>query len=319
MLSRSLKVLWLFMVLALAGCSAWLGAVHGLVLLLTVLALAIGSAGLFALQFVAIYFRGRFGGTASSGTVAPPTLWQTLGAWWGESLGAALAFGWWMPWRVDAQADFLPARPTGRRGVVLIHGFVCNRGLWMRWFPLLRARGHAYVAVNLEPVFGSIDAYVSLIEEAVQRVTRATGQPPILLCHSMGGLAARAWLRAGVASGKPQVRRVEHVITIGTPHAGTALASLNPFHFSLNALQMQQQSAWLKGLQRDEARLLAPSSVGGPYGRFTCYYSHCDNIVFPMLTATLPGADNRHVAGTAHVAMALDAEVRDECLALLGR
>jgi triacylglycerol lipase len=44
--------------------------------------------------------------------------------------------------------------------------------------------------------------------------------------------------------------------------------------------------------------------TGGRASRFTCFYSHCDNIVFPPATATLPGADNRHIAGVPHVHMA---------------
>jgi hypothetical protein len=35
--------------------------------------------------------------------------------------------------------------------------------------------------------------------------------------------------------------------------------------------------------------------------RFTCFYSHCDNVVFPASNASLPGADNRHIDGMAHV------------------
>lgn len=317
MLSRSLQVLWLTLVLLIAGGVAWLSAFPVMMGLWTCLALALGFLGLLALQFVALYVRGRLGQTASSGSVSAPTAGQVLRAWWGESLGAFLAFAWWMPWRAQAQPDFLPTRPTGERGVVLIHGYVCNRGLWMRWFPRLRERGHAYVAINLEPVLGSIDAYVPLIDAAVQRMTRATGRPPVLICHSMGGLAARAWLRAEATSGQPSVRRVERVITLGTPHAGTSLASLNPFHFSLNALQMRLNSAWLQSLRHEESALLTPSRVGGAYSRFTCYYGHCDNIVFPLLTATLPGADNRHLPAMAHVAMALDLRVIEDCLALV--
>jgi triacylglycerol esterase/lipase EstA (alpha/beta hydrolase family) len=85
---------------------------------------------------------------------------------------------------------------------------------------------------------------------------------------------------------------VHHAITIGTPHHGTWLAR---FAMSRNSRQMRQQSAWLKNLAQRE-----PS---GRAQRFTCFYSHCDNIVFPPSTATLPGADNRHLAGMAHVHM----------------
>ena len=73
---------------------------------------------------------------------------------------------------------------------------MCNRGVWLHWLGHLRAAGHAHVAVNLEPVLGSIDGYAKAIDDAVRRVTEATGLPPVLVCHSMGGLAARAWLRA---------------------------------------------------------------------------------------------------------------------------
>ena len=51
--------------------------------------------------------------------------------------------------------------------------------------------------------------------------------------------------------------------------------------------------------------------------RFTCWNSHADNIVFPASTATLAGADNRHVAGVPHVAMAFHPKVMAETLKLL--
>jgi len=43
--------------------------------------------------------------------------------------------------------------------------------------------------------------------------------------------------------------------------------------------------------------------------RFVCWYSNCDNVVFPASTATLPGADNRFVPGLPHVGLAFDAAV----------
>ena len=228
-------------------------------------------------------------------------LGQVLAAWWAE-LGASLVvFGWRQPFRARSQPDWLPGVPTGRRGVVLVHGFMCNRGLWLPWLARLRERGHAHVAVNLEPPLGSIDAYAALIDDAVQRVAAATGQAPVLLCHSMGGLAARAWLRAYQASGADQ--RVHRVLTLGTPHGGTWLGR---WSHAVNGRQMRLAGSWVQALQRAE-----------PVGRaalFTCWYSNCDNIVFPASTAALHGADNRFVSGVAHVEMALDAGVMDACL-----
>jgi triacylglycerol lipase len=213
---------------------------------------------------------------------------QLLRAWWGESLAAPLVFCWRQPFRSRRFADFLPEGSPGRRGVVLIHGFVCNRGLWNPWLERLREQGVPTVAVNLEPVFGSIDDYAAIVEAAVQRVQAATGLAPVVVAHSMGGLALRGWW-----AGHGDDSRVHHAITIGTPHHGTWLAR---FALTPNAQQMQQRSRWLLAVAAREPAARA--------ARFTCFYGHCDNIVFPPATATLAGAHNVHIPGVAHVHMA---------------
>ena len=58
---------------------------------------------------------------------------------------------------------------------------------------------------------------------------------------------------------------------------------------------MRQFSAWLRALESRES----PEHME----RITCFYSHCDNIVFPASSATLAGADNRHLEAVAHVQM----------------
>jgi pimeloyl-ACP methyl ester carboxylesterase len=222
---------------------------------------------------------------------APPPTWrELLRAWWAETWVDLTVFFWRQPFRWRAEPDFVDASTHGRRGVVFVHGFVCNRGLWNPWMKKLRADGHPFIAVNLEPVFGSIDAYAGIIEEAVQRITQATGERPLLVCHSMGGLAARAWLRA-----LDGAERVQRVITIATPHGGTWLGR---FSRTVNGRQMRLHGDWV--------RALAPPALGG---RFTCWYSNCDNIVFPAPTATLPGADNRLIRGVAHVELAFEPQV----------
>lgn len=231
-------------------------------------------------------------------------LGQVVAAWWAELRVALLVFGWRQPFRHRAVPDWLPPAPTGQRGVVLVHGFMCNRALWLPWLPLLRERGHAYIAVNLEPPMGSIDDYAHIIDAAVQRVTQATGVPPVLLCHSMGGLAARAWLRA-----HPDAQaRVHKVLTLGTPHGGTWLGR---FSTAVNGRQMSLAGDWVLALGRSESPELG--------AKFVCWFSNCDNIVFPASTAALAGADNRLVQGVAHVEMALDGEVMRECLEEIGR
>jgi len=226
---------------------------------------------------------------------------QVLRAWLREMAQALVVFCWRQPFRSRAVPDWLPGSPTGQRGVVLVHGFLCNRGLWLPWMGRLRAGGHAFVAVNLEPVFGSIDDYPAIIEDAVRRVTQATGMPPVLIGHSMGGLAARAWLRAYQADA-----RVQHVITLGTPHDGTWLGR---YSNTTNGRQMRLGGDWVRQLRADEPRARA--------GLFTCWYSNCDNIVFPAGTAALPGATHRFIEGVPHVDMACHPVVVQACVEAL--
>ncbi|MEO7954348.1 MAG: alpha/beta fold hydrolase [Polaromonas sp.] len=228
---------------------------------------------------------------------------ELLRAWWGETLTSPTVFCWRQPFRSNVVADQLGPREQvlGRRGVVFVHGFFCNRGLWTPWLKRLQGSGHAFVAVNLEPLFGSIDDYAAQIDVAVRQVTQASGLPPLLVCHSMGGLAARAWLKHMKADA-----RVHGVVTIGTPHRGTWLARFGHGH---NGRQMRLQSDWQAQLDLD--------MPAGRNALFTCWYSSCDNIVFPASTATLPGADNRLVRGAAHVQLAFAPEVMEATLALL--
>lgn len=238
-------------------------------------------------------------GPANKADPAPkPRTRDLLLAWAREVVQDVRVFAWRQPFAWRRCADRTHGEP-GAIGLVFVHGFVCNRGFWTPWLQEAERRGHPFVAVNLEPVFGSIDASAPILDEAVQRMAAVTGRPPVLVCHSMGGLAARAWLRrAG------QGTRASHVVTIASPHQGTWLAR---FGRSANGRQMRMDGEWLRTL-RSEERLDA--------GRFTCWYSNCDNVVFPPAVATLPGADNHLLPGAAHVDLAFRPEVLAHTFAL---
>ena len=222
--------------------------------------------------------------------------------WLHESATALRIFGYQQPFAWKQVANN-PAAQSGQRGVIFIHGYFCNRGLWNAQLAQCHAQGIPAIALNLEPAFASIDAYAPLVEEAVQAMQAATGQHPVLVCHSMGGLAARAWFRSSPS------RAVHRIITIGTPHHGTALASTAN---TPNGRQMQVGSAWLAQLLRDEAA--APTPVAG---LMHCVYSNGDNIVFPAASACLVGGTTHHIAACGHVALAFRPEVTALWLASL--
>lgn len=292
MIARYQKIVLLFVLIYAAACMAWWGPQRPWLALWWALLPLWMLCAVLAVEFAAMQRLNRSDG------VPLATGRQLLRAWWCE-VGAALrVFCWRQPLWSSKQPDWLPEQPNGRRGVVLVHGLMCNRGLWLPWLARLRAADHAHVAVNLEPVAASIDTYVDAIEDAVQRVTSATGLPPVLICHSMGGLAARAWLRAGNAD-----ERVHRVFTLGTPHCGTWLARFSQLE---NGRQMRMHSLWLKSLVAQEPRARARM--------FVSWYSNCDNIVFPASVAALPGAQHRFVSGVAHLHLALSEQVMQSCL-----
>jgi pimeloyl-ACP methyl ester carboxylesterase len=230
-----------------------------------------------------------------------PRATQLVHAWWTEALVAPRVFRGQQPVRSASEPDHLPATAHGRRGVLFVHGFFCNRGLWNPCLRRLRAAGVPFVAVDLEPIFGAIDDYRQRIGAAAARLEGATGLSPAVVAHSMGGLAVRAWLRA-----EPDVR-LHRLVTIATPHAGTRLARESRGRG--NIAQMRPQSAWLEALARDDAVTSRTDVI--------CFWSRCDNIVFPTRSATLAGADNRELDGMPHVAMAFHPAVLDEIVRAL--
>ena len=216
------------------------------------------------------------------------------GLWW-----RALVFELWaglvifmlrQPW-AKTPAVLLPDSTTPVRvPVVLVHGYLCNHRVWDAIAQRLLAAGHPVLAVNLEPLFTSIDRYAPLIEQAVETLRRHTGASQVALVgHSMGGLAIRAWMRA---HGHARVARVQ---TLGTPHAGTQVA---PNGRTPNGAQMEWQSPWLQALAQGET----------PHARslMRIALTPQDNIVFPQMAQVLDGVPVTVFEGRGHLDLCLD-------------
>ena len=219
-----------------------------------------------------------------------------------EWLESTIIFAWRMPWRSNAVEDHLPKTSRGLRGVVFIHGYICNRGLWNPWMKRLLKLDRAFVAVSLEPLFGSLDDYVPQVERAVRRIEAATGLAPVIVAHSKGGLVARAWLRSRATHKRSDgTEEAARLITIGTPHRGTWLARLAR---TANGRQMAVDSPWMVALAAKELPTLP--------GLITSWWSECDQIVYPPPTAVYPGSEAKQLRGVGHIAMTAREEVWNE-------
>ena len=218
--------------------------------------------------------------------------------WWGETWRQFRVFMIDQPWRsrfAEPALQFDPQRPA----LLLIHGYVCNRATWRPWLAPLAA-GRNLATVNLEPAFGPIERYVEIIAAAVERLQAGSGARRVILVgHSMGGLAAREYLR--VHGG----RRVERLITLATPHHGTVFARLGQ---GANARQMRRDSAFITRLGATPC----PVPV-------TCVATQHDNLVVPRSSPVLPGADVVWLDRVGHLALTNDTRALAAVIAAVDR
>lgn len=191
-----------------------------------------------------------------------------------------------------------PARP-----LLLIHGIACNRAIWRPMVARLRAAGFAPVRmVDLEPLFTDIDSYTAGVERELLTLQRCSpGISVGIVAHSMGGLVARATLRSA------QPGLIDRIVTIATPHHGTAIARL----FREPALlQMRPGSAWLKSLNAAQHPTTIP---------FTCIYSLQDNLIAPARSGALAGAQLHELRGMGHLELLRAPHVAEHVVAALNQ
>jgi len=175
-------------------------------------------------------------------------------------------------------------KPTtpGSVPVLLIHGYMCNRGIWWWLRRKLRASGLIIGTINLEPPHGSIESFADQLHARIETLCGDTRTTKVaLVSHSMGGLVARAYLR------KRGPARVERLVTLACPHHGTRIAR---YGIGENAREMEPDSAWIQNLQLSE-----------PGVPTLCIWSPADNFVAPQVSGRLAAARNKMVSALGHL------------------
>jgi len=252
---------------------------------------------LFALALRVLFVGATLLIARSRASPAPPQHRPGLAGWLKlviSELGASIVlFSLYQPfeeWLAGTEAP--QALPQGRLPVLLLHGYVCNRGFLLPLRRYLQNRGIAAYSHNLEPAYADIDSYADALAQRIGEIGNASGAGKlIIVAHSMGGLAARAYLR------KYSAVHVAKLITLGTPHQGTLTARLAP---GKNGAQMVPGNAWLQRLNE-----------GAPAVPVVAVFSYQDNFVVPQLGAALAGARNVAVSGMGHLGMPFSRRVRE--------
>ncbi|MDH2389484.1 alpha/beta fold hydrolase [Streptomyces sp. HNM0663] len=197
--------------------------------------------------------------------------------------------------RGHAGTAALPADTTRRPPVVLLHGFVDNRSVFvlLRRF-LARDGGRRVTCLNYSPLTCDIRTAAASLGRHIEDICASTGHREVdVVGHSLGGLVARYYVQRLAGD-----RRVRTLVTLGTPHAGTPVALLAGAHPL--ARQMRPGSPVI-----EELRQPAP----GCRTRFVSFWSDLDHLMIPMETACIDHpdliAENVPVSGIGHLALSV--------------
>ena len=262
-----------------AGASPWLCAA-GLVVVYAALVLALTLA-VFAVAWIWRSPRPRDVRIGFAATL------RLVGNEYASLLGASP--------RMMLYRRLVPDDPPARAGapVLLVHGVLCNAGVWASMRRRLAATGVGPIyAISYGPPLASIELFADQLAAKIDAILAKTGARDVaLVTHSLGGLVARAYLRR---HGSAKVRLA---VMIGAPQAGSVHARMFP---GVSLSQIRPGSAWLAGLN---AAPLPPSLP------VVSIWSWHDSMVAPQLSARLPGVRDVELAGVGHNALLTDPEV----------
>ncbi|WP_404952074.1 alpha/beta fold hydrolase [Streptomyces sp. ARC12] len=190
-------------------------------------------------------------------------------------------------------ATALPVAADDAPPVVLLHGFIDNRSAFVVLRRALTRHGHRHLeSLNYSPLTRDIRAAADLLGLHVEEICARTGHSRVdIVGHSLGGLIARYYVQRLGGD-----RRVRTLVTLGTPHGGTAVAPGAGIHPIVR--QMRGGSSVI-----EELRTPAP----GCRTRFVSFWSELDQVMVPVETACVDHPDldavNVRVTGIGHLAL----------------
>lgn len=218
-------------------------------------------------------------------------------------VGALMTFALWHVVGRFSIGRHVPPSPKGPP-VLCVHGFMQNGTNWVGLRRHLHARGRITQSLSMGPPPREQDRYGDVVERTLESLVRDHGAVDIV-CHSMGGVVLRRVLQR-----RPDLTRaVARVVTIASPHSGTAATR------GLGRLPegraMARRGSWLDELPGlDE--LVGADAV-------TTLGSEDDTTVYPVETTRVPGARAVELPGLGHTGLVVYWEALGHVVAALKR
>ena len=176
--------------------------------------------------------------------------------------------------------------------ILLIHGMADNRSIFTVLRRTLQRRGfHRVLSLNYSVRTGDVRAAAERLSAHIEGICADTGFERIhVIGHSMGGLIARYYVQCLGGD-----ERVHTLVTLGSPHGGTATAYLVPHRLGR---QLRPGSDIV-------AELAAPAAQCRT--RFLAVWSDLDQMIVPKAHARIdhPDLDARNVLvpGVGHMSL----------------
>jgi pimeloyl-ACP methyl ester carboxylesterase len=255
--------------------------------LLPLVALLTGVTGWFLLAYRSFVTYHR-----ETGEQRPNLGALALADFYLRTLAGAIRLAWWNMWGLGRDGLRWPTAPVRGIPVLCIHGFhMTGSSTWgLRRY--LERHGRPTRAVSLGLPYRSPTVYSRALVRAIRQLRDEAGTSMDVVAHSMGGLV----LRQALAEAPELASSIRRIVTLGTPHRGTAL--LRGRRSGPVARMMGPDAPYVKGLP--EFHAVAPSVEV-----LTLSARH-DWIVFPRDTAHLSGTHRVTVEDLGHLGLLTD-------------
>ncbi|MCP3962818.1 MAG: hypothetical protein GY719_33690 [bacterium] len=213
-----------------------------------------------------------------------------------RALAANLTMAWWMVRAFGRNGLKQPADTVTGPPVLCVHGYLRNGTCMWGIRRALERRGRPTRAVSMGLPFRRVEGYAPKLEAVLRELVDAfPGEKIDAVAHSMGGIVLRL-----VLAGNPDLAAaVGRVVTLGSPHRGTA--AVRGVSLAPEAHQLAIGSAFLASLPdfRDSA----------PEAELVTCAAELDFIVYPKSTSHPPGSRAVDFEDPSHPGLVTNREV----------